>query len=66
MTDDDHAELLDVLTRCRGTVVLSGYANALYDRRLAGWQRIERDIANHAGQGAHKQRRTEVLWIKAA
>jgi DNA adenine methylase len=62
MTREQHAELLDVLAVCRGTVVLSGYANALYDRRLAGWQRQEIPIANHAGQGRQKQRRVEVVW----
>jgi DNA adenine methylase len=66
MSEADHAELLDVVVVCRGAVVLSGYANALYDRRLAGWQRYEIPIANHAGQGKTKERRVEVLWIKPA
>jgi DNA adenine methylase len=64
MTAADHAELLDVLMDCRGTVVLSGYPSPLYDARLAGWRRITFDMANHAGQGRSKQRREEVIWIK--
>jgi DNA adenine methylase len=66
MTMADHAELLEVLDICRGTVVLSGYASPLYDARLAGWQRVAFDLPNHSGQGRRKERRTEVLWIKAA
>jgi DNA adenine methylase len=63
MTEGDHAELLDVLMGCRGTVVLSGYRSPLYDARLAGWRRIVFDMPNHAGQGKTKQRREEVIWI---
>jgi DNA adenine methylase len=62
----EHAALLDVVPRCRGTVVLSGYPSPLYDARLVGWRRVSFDMANHAGQGRCKQRRTEVLWIKPA
>jgi hypothetical protein len=47
-------------------VVLSGYANAFRDRRLASARRVKRDIANHAAQGDMKRSRTEVHWIKAA
>jgi hypothetical protein len=35
-TEAGHAELLEALVRCRGTVVLSGPAAALYEGRLAG------------------------------
>jgi DNA adenine methylase len=63
MSDADHAELLDVLVGCRGTVVLSGYPSAVYDTRLAGWRRISFDMANHSGQTKVKQRRTEVIWM---
>ena len=63
MTAADHAELLDVLMGCRGTVVLSGYPSPLYDARLAGWRRIVFEMPNHAGQGRSKQRREEVIWI---
>jgi DNA adenine methylase len=66
MIGEDHAELLDVLTSCRGTVVLSGYPSPLYDSRLAGWQRVAFNMPNHSGQGRSKERRTEVVWIKPA
>ncbi len=58
LTDEDHAELLEFLCTLSGTVVLSGYPNDLYDRRLADWRRIEKAAL---ADGARK--RTEVLWI---
>jgi DNA adenine methylase len=63
MSDSDHSRLLETITRCRGMVVVSGYPHPLYDKALAGWDRIEFDMPNHAGQGRSKQRRTEVLWL---
>jgi DNA adenine methylase len=39
-------------------VVLSGYASALYDRELGGWQRHELPAL---ADGARP--RTEVLWL---
>jgi DNA adenine methylase len=57
MTTADHAARLDEVVVCRGRVVLSGYANALYDRRLAGWHRVTFDMPNHSGQGRRKERR---------
>ena len=58
MTDEDHAELLDVLDAHPGPVLLSGYANELYDTRLRHWHREERQTLAEAGRI-----RTEVLWI---
>jgi DNA adenine methylase len=58
MTDADHAELLDVLDEHPGPVLLSGYANELYDTRLRHWHREERKALAEAGRI-----RTEVLWI---
>lgn len=58
MTDEDHAELLDVLDEHPGPVLLSGYDNTLYDERLRHWHREERQVLAEAGRI-----RTEVLWI---
>lgn len=60
-----HAELLDVLEVTKASVVLSGYANDLYDRRLAHWCRVE--VPSFTGQGAARRpgARTEVLWSNA-
>lgn len=58
--EQEHVELLEELLRARGSVVVSGYANALYDTALSGWDRIE--IPSATGQGGFYAARTEVLW----
>lgn len=60
----DHEALLDAITATDATVVLSGYHNDLYDRRLAGSRCVEFDMPNHSGQGKTKQRRLECVWVK--
>jgi DNA adenine methylase len=62
MNETDHRQLLDVLRSVQGKVILSGYANQLYDTALAGWTRHAFDLANHAAGGKKKRRMTEVLW----
>ena len=37
MTDDQHQEMLEIITHTRAKVVISGYANDLYARYLSGW-----------------------------
>lgn len=59
MDDAAHEELLDVLNRHRGVVMLSGYANELYDAKLQDWARYDTDMVITSG---HK--RTESLWVK--
>jgi DNA adenine methylase len=66
MSLDQHAELLSVLKNCQGKVILSGYANPLYDDVLVGWNRHIFEMPNHSGQGKTKQRRVEVLWESPA
>src|SRR5947199_5625132 len=58
MTDQEHLELLDVLDEHRGPVVLSGYANAMYDERLAHWKRMMMPTI-----GEHGKHQVEVLWL---
>jgi DNA adenine methylase len=62
MTEADHRELLDVLLHCQGKVMLSGYANELYDKMLAGWRRYVFDPPNNAASGKEKRRMEEVIW----
>jgi DNA adenine methylase len=62
MGDADHRALLDAILAVRGKVILSGYANDLYDAALARWKRHEVEVANHAAGGREKRRMTEVLW----
>ena len=59
MDDAAHEELLDVLNRHRGVVMLSGYANELYDAKLQDWARYDTDMVITLGQ-----KRTESLWVK--
>lgn len=61
LSNDDHAELLELLCSLDGMVVLSGYPSEIYDAALGGWHRIERAAL---ADGALP--RTEVLWINPA
>jgi DNA adenine methylase len=63
MSEEKHRELLDVLMKVEGKVILSGYANDLYDGTLKGWRREPFDLANHAAGGRRKRRMVEVLWM---
>ena len=58
MSDDEHIEMLDLLDAHTGPVVLSGYANELYDDRLQHWSRQTRLTQADSGKS-----RTEVLWL---
>jgi DNA adenine methylase len=62
MTEADHRELLGVLRRCQGKVLLSGYPSRLYDEALAGWSRHTFDVPNNAAGGKTKGRESEVVW----
>ncbi len=37
MTNDQHQEMLEIITHTRAKVVISGYANDLYARYLSDW-----------------------------
>src|SRR5215471_8430104 len=62
MTEGEHRELLAVLRSSKGKVILSGYANDLYDGVLTDWNRHTFELANHAASGKTKRRMVEVLW----
>lgn len=61
--DFNHDSLLDAITTapdfCK--FAISGYANPLYDERLAGWHRVKTDVSLKANNSS-KRTRTEVLW----
>jgi DNA adenine methylase len=61
MTEENHVLLLQELQGLGGMVVLSGYASDLYDRKLLGWRREEKET--HGDGGAP---RTEVIWMNPA
>lgn len=60
MTDDDHKLLLEALLEHPGPVVVSGYANPLYDDVLQDWRRLTMKPPK-VEKGAV---RTEVIWVK--
>jgi DNA adenine methylase len=62
MTAHDHEEMLDTIKQCRSKILLSGYANPLYDRVLASWNRHPFDLPNNASGSKTKDRETEMVW----
>lgn len=58
MDDREQNDLLDVLLGHEGPVLLSGYDNDLYNDRLRGWHREERQCLTRTSA-----KRTEVLWM---
>jgi DNA adenine methylase len=62
MEDQQHIELLDVIQKCKGKVLISGYDNELYDILTEnGWNKYNFDV-NTVG-GNHKPKiKTETLW----
>jgi DNA adenine methylase len=62
MTDADHRALLDLLLKVKGKVILSGYANKMYDRALSEWNYQDHNRKNSAGSGPPKQDRVERIW----
>ncbi|MFO0822839.1 MAG: DNA adenine methylase [Gemmataceae bacterium] len=62
MTEDDHRDLLAVVTTVKGKVMLSGYPSDLYDEALVGWEKHTFELPNNAASGSNKRRMTECLW----
>lgn len=58
MSDDQHEELLNVLTSHPGKVLLSGYDNNLYNSYLSGWNKVQKKTQAEAGLT-----RIETLWM---
>jgi DNA adenine methylase len=60
MSDEDHYLLLKTLLRHPGPVVVSGYADTMYDEALSKWKRIDTKPPKVEKQAP----RVEVLWVK--
>lgn len=57
----EHRALAVALNDCSAMVMVSGYANPLYDDHLyRGWFR--REISSHTANGSGYRGRTEVIW----
>ena len=54
--------MLETIKQCKGSVMLSGYPNELYDQTLSGWTRYDRKIDNKVSGGKTKRKMTESLW----
>jgi DNA adenine methylase len=62
MTDEDHAELAELLHGIKGMAIISGYPCELYERDLyPDWHSYRR---KHHADGARE--RTEVIWVNDA
>jgi len=57
LDDQAHIDLLSVLERVNAKVMISGYANPVYDERLAHWHRKEFTV------GGHGLTHREVVWL---
>lgn len=62
MTNDDHRDLLRLIKRCKGMIMLSGYRSKMYDEQLKDWERVDFDIPNQAAGGKKKRRMIESVW----
>ena len=58
MTDQDHVRLLESLLQHKGSVIISGYQNELYDEILKGWCK-----ESISAQAEHGKPRTETIWM---
>lgn len=64
-TEQQHVQLLAVLSGISGKFVLSGYPSELYDQyaRDCGWRTESIEIDNKASGKKEKQKKTECLWM---
>lgn len=62
MTDADHRQLLDVIRSVDGKVMISSYANPLYEKALSQWNRHDFEQAKHSGGGSTKSRAVESVY----
>jgi DNA adenine methylase len=65
MSSDDHRELLECLSRCKGKFMISMYMHQMYDdfAKRCGWNRFDFDLPNNAAGGASKRRMMECVWM---
>lgn len=58
MEEKGHIRLLEALKKHKGSVILSGYENPLYEKHLDRWKLDRKKMATENGQS-----KTEVLWM---
>lgn len=67
MSVEKHAELLVLLQKVKGQVVVSGYASDLYDSFLKDWHRYtitHKSAIQNSKSVQDRGDRTEVLWVR--
>ena len=62
MSEAAHRKLLETIRHVEGKVMLSGYANTMYDEILSDWTRHDFELPNNAAGGKSKRRMTESVW----
>ncbi|MEI8194599.1 MAG: DNA adenine methylase [Phycisphaerae bacterium] len=60
LTKSDHRELLSMLLKVKGRVLLCGYGNPIYGQMLRGWRTWHKEINCLS---AKTSRRIEVVWL---
>lgn len=61
MTDKQHKELLELITKSKSKVIISAYDNKLYNNYLKGWYTAEKNTIAQAGK-----HRTEKIYMNYA
>lgn len=60
-TDDYHQELLTILLKAKGMIVLSGYDTEMYRSMLGGW--VQRSVSSRT---MSKRNHEELIWLNPA
>ncbi|AWW31866.1 DNA adenine methylase [Echinicola strongylocentroti] len=68
MTNEQHQEVLDFVTSCKGKVIMSGYFHPIYEEALEpnGFQRIDLETYSRGSRSNGKgydSKRTECIWL---
>jgi DNA adenine methylase len=67
MSDEEHAELVDICLRLKSKVILSGYPNPIYKRlEENGWIRLDKEVSENASvvlEKRKKEKRIESVWL---
>lgn len=58
MSDEDHEELLKLLQKHKGKILISGYDTELYQKYLCDWIRVERTTYSQVCS-----KKKEILWM---
>ena len=65
MTDQDHIDLLNILSDCKSKFLLHGYESDLYKsyEKENGWRRFEYQMSSSASFGSEKKKKSEIIWM---